>query len=75
MTKIPKYKVGEDVYFLNKNTLKIQKENVERLYYKESRGYSAPNYIEISYDFNSSDLGGYKENELFSTKEELLKSL
>ena len=71
-----KFSIDEFVYFLNKKTHKIENQSIERLFYETSRAYGGnPRPVKITYQFNSSDLGTFNENELFKTKEELLLSL
>ncbi len=70
-----KYSINENVFFLNRDTLKVQCESIERIIYEENRGYSAPNTCQTIYAFNSTHLGIFNESELFKTKQELLDSL
>lgn len=70
-----KFNVGEVVWYLNPETLKIESQRTESLKYEGFTQYSGGNSPKITYRFNSKPTGEFDESKLFKTKEELLASL
>ncbi len=66
-----KYNIGDELFYMKDN--KIHHSYVWAVKYEETMIGAGQRVTTIIYNINSS--GDYKENELFLTKEELIKSL